>query len=48
VFGGSQSPNRSLIGMAENKSIEVTLVSSRVISEKGRKEYGVDSRGLKK
>lgn len=35
MFGGSQSPNRSLIGMAENKSIEVTLVSSRVISEKG-------------
>lgn len=47
MFGGSQSPNRSLIGMAENKSSEVMLVSSRVISEKGRKVYGADNRGLK-
>lgn len=37
MFGGSQSPNRSLIGMVENKSSEVMLVSSRVISEKGIK-----------
>ena len=36
-----------LIGMAENKSIEVTLVSSGGISGKERKEYGGDSRGLK-
>ena len=48
IWGESEPKQESsLIGMAENKSIEVTLVSSRVISEKGRKEYGVNSRGLK-
>ena len=47
IWGESEPKQESgLIGMAENKSIEVTLVSSRVISEKGRKEYGVNSRGL--